>query len=231
MGTTSCEPVVLGDWMRLLVLSGANQFSENFKKSSEPAASVVVCDSLESVPAVLKDGEFDAALCDEKYFDRLRTRFANPILLVAQSSAKEWVHLLKEGADGIIFHEHAAEALYIVKAFLRRLSQAGKTQRQLPRFGMVIDLENYSVEVKDRPLDLTLTELKVLKEMAHEDDRVIARAQIQKQVFGQLPPGNRSLDVHVCSLRKKIRPHGLDVESVRGVGYRLVNWSKKPASK
>ena len=43
----------------------------------------------------------------------------------------------------------------------------------------------------------------------------------QTRVFGQAKLSNRSLDVHICALRKKVKAHGLDIDSVRGVGYRL----------
>ncbi len=114
-----------------------------------------------------------------------------------------WVSLLQQGADGVVFIEHSGDAiLAVVTAFMRRWGQKSATRRFLARFGLLIDLERYRVELGGAVLDLTLTELKVLKELASDDDRVIPRMAIQQQVFGQLAPGNRSLDVHVCSLRK-----------------------------
>ena len=86
---------------------------------------------------------------------------------------------------------------------------------------MTVDSEHYTAEVGGKALNLTLTEFKILRELACEDVKVISRSEIQSRVFGEAKLSTRSLDVHVCSLRKKIKAVGLDIDSVRGVGYRL----------
>jgi len=67
-----------------------------------------------------------------------------------------------------------------------------------------------------------LTEFKILRELASEDSKVVSRLEIQTRVFGEGKLSNRSLDVHVCALRKKVKARGLEIDSVRGVGYRLI---------
>lgn len=210
--------------MRLLLVTQSNQFSEKLKQVSGHEHNIASFPSVELFVKSQLSGDFDCAVCDEKWFPLLKNHFAHPIFVIGSTqTSPTWINSLQAGADGVVFDDLSpVGTLAQLSAFLKRLSQKSQTRRFLPRFGMLIDLERYRVELNDKVLDLTLTELKVLKELASEDDRVIPRTAIQQEVFGQLSPGNRSLDVHVCSLRKKLRAHGVDVESVRGVGYRLL---------
>lgn len=209
--------------MRLLLVTDHEEFTEKIRNvggQEHHLGIFLTVDSLLQSKTLL---DFDCAICDEQFFSRLKGLFRNPIFILSTVDSLSWINSLKQGADGVLCAKWPAEAtMSQISAFMRRWSQKTALRRFLPRFGLMIDLERYRVEMSGNVLDLTLTELKVLKELASEDDRVVPRMAIQQEVFGQLSPGNRSLDVHVCSLRKKLRPHGLDVESVRGVGYRLL---------
>jgi DNA-binding response OmpR family regulator len=108
-----------------------------------------------------------------------------------------------------------------IKSLLRRQRQIGMAKRYIERLRMTVDSERYTADVSGQILNLTLTEFKILRELACDDAKVISRSEIQTRVFGEAKLSTRSLDVHVCSLRKKTKAVGLDVESVRGVGYRL----------
>jgi DNA-binding response OmpR family regulator len=210
--------------MRFLLVSEQEEFKGKAKKTASQEYSFGIFLTPDELMRSSSVSEFDCAICDPKYFIKLKTFFNNPIFLLSSTvSQPTWIEQLHQGADGVVFEDLPLEgSLALAAASLRRWRESRSTKRHLPKFDLLIDLERYRVELKGHVLDLTLTELKVLKELANEDDRVIPRASIQQEVFGQLAPGNRSLDVHVCSLRKKLRPNGLDVESVRGVGYRLL---------
>lgn len=210
--------------MRLLLVSEHEEFTGKLKKVAGQEVSLGIFLTPDALLQSRQSLDFDGAICDEKFFASLKPHFQKPIFILSSTIGQPiWIDILNQGADGVLFSELPVEgSIAQVNAALRRWREKGSTQRFLPKFGLLIDLERYRVELKGHVLDLTLTELKVLKELANEDDRVIPRAAIQQEVFGQLAPGNRSLDVHVCSLRKKLRPNGLDVESVRGVGYRLL---------
>lgn len=210
--------------MRLLLVTDHEEFTGKLKNAvgqEHFLGTFLTPDELAQSKQVM---DFDGAICDPRFFARIKAIYQNPIFILSSTiGPANWIAMLNQGADGVVFSDLPSDgALAQVMAGLRRWREKGSTQRFLPKFGLLIDLERYRVELKGHVLDLTLTELKVLKELASEDDRVIPRAAIQQEVFGQLAPGNRSLDVHVCSLRKKLRPNGLDVESVRGVGYRLL---------
>lgn len=217
--------VVLGDEMRLLLVTEHEQVTEKIKKTVGQEHYLGIFLTPDALIQSQQKMDFDGAICDQKFYPQLRSVFPNPLFVLSstEGDVTSWISTLQQGADGVLFSDLSPDGLVAqVSASLRRWRDKSSTQRVLPKYGLRIDLERYRVELKGHVLDLTLTELKVLKELASEDDRVIPRAAIQQEVFGQLAPGNRSLDVHVCSLRKKLRPHGLDVESVRGVGYRLL---------
>ena len=87
---------------------------------------------------------------------------------------------------------------------------------------MVIHPGHHEVLVEGQPLDLTVTEFRLLYLMASRPGWVFSRAQIVKGVHGDdYPASDRSVDVQVVSLRKKLGPCGRYLETVRGVGYRF----------
>jgi DNA-binding response OmpR family regulator len=217
--------------MRLLLLTEVEQISEELKRvcrNDNILTRFTSPDELLQSRQNQGETRYDCAICDEKFYSSLKSIFQNPIfVLTSIGSSPSWTALLQDGADGVLFEDIPGEGILIqLVSYMRRLGQRSPTKRYLAKFNLLIDLERYRVELSEKVLDLTLTELKVLKELANEEDRVIPRMLIQQEVFGQLAPGNRSLDVHVCSLRKKLRAHGLDVESVRGVGYRLLPYGR-----
>jgi two-component system, OmpR family, alkaline phosphatase synthesis response regulator PhoP len=146
-----------------------------------------------------------------------------PIIFLNQELSEEFLtKALDYGADAFIpkplFSSRHFEAR--IKSMLRR-QQLGQNKLYINKFALMVDSERYRAEIAGNPLDLTLTEFKILRELASEDSKVVSRLEIQTRVFGQAKLSNRSLDVHVCALRKKLKPANLDIDSVRGVGYRL----------
>jgi DNA-binding response OmpR family regulator len=84
-----------------------------------------------------------------------------------------------------------------------------------------IDLHRHSVTVAGRPVNLTRKEFQVLALLASSGGAVCARNRIVAEVWGRSWAGaNRTLDVHVATLRTKLGRADL-VQTVRGVGYRL----------
>lgn len=106
-----------------------------------------------------------------------------------------------------------------VQAHIRRRGKA--VPRVTRRFKIGLDFELQRATVRGQNLDLTITEFRILRDLVFKEGQVVPRETILKQVFGTAPVRTRSLDVHVCALRKKLKKHGLDVESIRRVGYRL----------
>jgi DNA-binding response OmpR family regulator len=146
-----------------------------------------------------------------------------PTLFVHKVVDEEFIYRSFEvGADGIV-PKTCCTRRYIaarVKSYLRRQGLAD-ARRFVPRLGLVLDSQRYRVEVNGKSLSLTLTEYKILRALSTDQEVIVARREIQSQVFGDSQISKRSLDVHICALRKKLRPFDLDINSVRGVGYGL----------
>ncbi len=146
-----------------------------------------------------------------------------PVIFMNSELSEEFLtKALNLGADAFLpkslFSSRHFEAR--IRSLMRRQG-LGQNKLFINRLNLMVDSERYSIEVNGRPIDMTLTEFKIVRELASKDSKVVSRLEIQTRIFGQTKLNNRSLDVHVCAVRKKIKPMGLDVESVRGIGYRL----------
>ena len=87
---------------------------------------------------------------------------------------------------------------------------------------MVIDPGRHEVLLEGRPLDLTLMEFQLLHLLARRPGWVYTRSQIVQGVHGDdYAVTERSIDVHLVGLRKKLGSFGKYLETVRGIGYRL----------
>ena len=87
---------------------------------------------------------------------------------------------------------------------------------------MTIDKRKHSVFVKERPVSLTITEFEVLSLLASRPGWAFSRTQIVDAVRGyNYSVTDRSVDVHIVGLRRKLGDCGSYIETVRGVGYRF----------
>jgi two-component system alkaline phosphatase synthesis response regulator PhoP len=88
--------------------------------------------------------------------------------------------------------------------------------------GIFIHPGRHEVAVDGQVVDLTATEFRLLHLLARRPGWVFTRSQIVQEVHGDdYPVSDRSVDVQVVGLRKKLGPAGQFVDTVRGVGYRL----------
>ncbi|NKI73917.1 response regulator transcription factor [Dickeya sp. CFBP 2040] len=161
----------------------------------------------------------------------IRLRGDTPvIMLTALDQDIDKLMGLRIGADDYVVKPfNPAEVVARVQAVLRRAGL--RAERQSPRFlrtGIFqIDLESHEVVVEcngvSQPLDLTLTEFRLIAHMARAPRRVFSREEL---LVSCLPEGDsleRTVDSHISKLRKKLERLGLIgvPSSVRGVGYRL----------
>lgn len=144
------------------------------------------------------------------------------IFLYRDWSGDYLLKALESGANGFIPRDLlSARYLEAWGQSIQHLQQNGRHRIHKDQFQLMIDSERCAAEIGGEDLDLTLTEFKILRELTVHSTEVVPRFSILTRALGNAQPTNRSLDVHVCALRKKVRTKGLDIESVRGVGYRL----------
>ena len=149
-------------------------------------------------------------------------------MTTARAEDLDKLSALRIGADDYVVKPfNPLEVVARVKAVLRRSAGAGADQ-SLIRFGALqLDTLSYTAAVLNDaatiPLDLTLTEYRLLSHMLRAPRRVFDRAEL---VDACLPEGNaleRTVDSHISNLRRKLDRAGMTglCVVVRGVGYRL----------
>jgi two-component system alkaline phosphatase synthesis response regulator PhoP len=153
-----------------------------------------------------------------------RTRNIPIIMLTAKGEEADIVTGLELGADDYLTKPFSPRVLLArIRAALRRRATAPPGETALLKVHqLVIDPGRHEVMLEDRPVDLTVTEFRLLHLLARRPGWVFTRSQIVNGVHGDdYPVSDRSVDVQVVSLRKKLGPYGKYLETVRGVGYRF----------
>jgi two-component system phosphate regulon response regulator PhoB len=153
-----------------------------------------------------------------------KTRNIPIVILTARSEEADIVTGLELGADDYITKPFSPRVLIArTRAVLRR-KHTEPTPENVPIkiHDLVIHPGRHEVLVKDKPVELTFTEFRILHLLARHPGWVFTRFQIVDGVRGDdYPVTDRSVDVQIVGLRKKLGPSGNVIETVRGVGYRL----------
>jgi len=149
------------------------------------------------------------------------------IMLTARTTDEAKLIGLELGADDYITKPfNPREVLARVRAILRRVDRNSSQDPAEIRFAdLVIDRRCREVRVRDEAVNLTPTEFKLLEVLAEESGRAFTRLELLDRVFGYDFEGfERTVDVHVKNLRKKIEPDPKQptyVQTVYGVGYKF----------
>ena len=147
------------------------------------------------------------------------------IMLTARGEEADIVTGLEMGADDYITKPFSPRILSArVKACLRRprsaTHEAPDTAVRL--HSISLDPAKHEAFVGERKLELTLTEFRILHLLLRKPGRVFTRYQIVDSVHGEAHPvTDRSVDVQIVSLRRKLGEAGANIETVRGIGYRM----------
>jgi two-component system alkaline phosphatase synthesis response regulator PhoP len=155
----------------------------------------------------------------------LRRRGDVPILmLTARSEDIDAIVGLELGADDYVTKPFNPRALVArVKAILRRTDATAKGGRPIQVGELRIDPRRREATIGDRHLDLRAREFDLLAALARDPGVVLSRDALLEDVWGTDFPGEtRTVDVHVAEVRKKLGDDGPAVETIRGIGYRLV---------
>ena len=146
------------------------------------------------------------------------------VMLTAKSEEADVVTGLELGADDYITKPFSPRVLLArLRSVLRRRSQADAEDPTAIRVhDLVIHPGRHEVLIGGEPIELTFTEFRLLHFLAKKPGWAFSRAQIVDAVKGEdYPVTERSVDVQVVGLRKKLGSLGSYIETVRGVGYRF----------
>ena len=146
------------------------------------------------------------------------------VMLTAKGEEADVVTGLELGADDYITKPFSPRVLVArIRAVLRRKAQKPAEETSVIQIhDLVIHPGRHEVLVRGKPVELTLTEFRVLHYLARNPGWVFTRYQIVDAVRGSdYPVTDRSVDVQIVGLRRKLGPCGKYIETVRGVGYRF----------
>ncbi|MFK3980870.1 response regulator transcription factor [Micromonospora sp. NPDC050397] len=166
----------------------------------------------------------------------LRAESDLPILLLTARTTEDDILLgLDLGADDYLTKPYSPRELAArVRALLRRAGVVSAGGQAVLRVGgLEIDAGRFEVRIDGRPVTLTAKEFGILEVLASEPGRAFTRAQIIDRAFGfDHYVLERTVDVHVMNLRRKIETDATEpryVQTVFGRGYRLSDQETTPA--
>ncbi|HUX30725.1 MAG TPA: response regulator transcription factor [Thiobacillus sp.] len=143
------------------------------------------------------------------------------LILTARDNWHEKVAGIDAGADDYLTKPfHMEELLARLRALIRRAG--GHASAELVCGPVTLDTRNNRVTVEGRALTLTSHEYRVLAYLMHHAGEVVSRSDLVEHIYAQdFDRDSNTVEVFIGRLRKKLPP-GL-IETVRGMGYRLVN--------
>lgn len=147
------------------------------------------------------------------------------IMLTAKSQEADKVLGLELGADDYVTKPFSPrELLARIKAVLRRIKEKDKLP-ELVKFGeLAVDFSKIGVSVKGKPVVLTSKEFELLKTLLQAKGRVLSRDYLLDTVWGfdhALEIETRTVDVHIRTLRKKLKSEAKRIITVKNYGYRF----------
>ena len=155
-----------------------------------------------------------------------RTIARTPIIIVsARGEESDIIVGLELGADDYVTKPFNMTVLIArINALLRRSISTNETTDNLLVIGPIqIDPQAHQINLDGQPLSLTRTEFRILFELARSKGRVLTRNQLVERAMDDTYVSDRTVDVHLASLRNKLGQARRFIETVRGIGYRISN--------
>ncbi len=191
----------------------------------------------------LKNRNFDLVLLDwmlpglsglEVIRELRKNNNQTPVIFItAKAQAEDIVLGLESGADDYLTKPFETTILLArVESVLRRSQLQKKLQMtpileppvQLQYRSLMMNLNSYEVRFDHQVLHLTRSEFRILTELIKKCEKVLTRDQLVEKTQGEgVNVTSRTIDTHVFGLRKKLGDKSDWIETIRGVGYRLIS--------
>jgi two-component system phosphate regulon response regulator PhoB len=153
-----------------------------------------------------------------------KTKEISIVMLTAKGGDADVVTGLEIGADDYITKPFSPKVLIArVRAVLRRKEDTDPSKNTVIKTSiLIIDPGRHEFRLRGELLELTLTEFRLIQLLAERPGWVFTRDQIVDAIRGEdCAVTDRSVDVHIAGLRKKMGNDGDIIETVRGIGYRF----------
>ncbi len=144
------------------------------------------------------------------------------IFLTARNSEIDEIKGLELGADDYISKPISIKKLVArIKSVLRRKEQISLSS-VLKIGDILIDLDNYQIEMKNKKISLPRKEFETFVYLAKNQGKIVRREQLLEHVWGNdVVVTQRTIDVHIRKIREKLGEYADLIETIKGVGYRL----------
>ncbi len=145
------------------------------------------------------------------------------LMLTARSEESDQLVGFSVGADDYVTKPFSLKVLLQrINALLRRKDQGSQDRDILVSQGILIDRRRHRATAGDTPLDLTPSEFALLETLLRQPGRAFSRAELIDVALGDdVIVLERTIDVHIRALRKKLMGHADLIQTVRGIGYRF----------
>lgn len=146
------------------------------------------------------------------------------LMLTARGEDEDRIVGLDLGADDYLPKPfNPRELLARIRAIFRRL-EPRTTAGRVEANGLAIDPGNRTVKMDGREIDLTTFEFDILETLVRSAGRVVSRDELMENLYGRKStPFDRSVDMHISHLRKKLEGERQVIKTVRGTGYQFVS--------
>ncbi|MEG2985695.1 MAG: response regulator transcription factor [Peptostreptococcaceae bacterium] len=182
---------------------------------------------------LLKNESFDLILLDlmlpglsgEEVLTKINEQFATPVICVsAKDDLNTKIESIQGGADDYITKPFNNEELLVrIGAVLRRVNKGLKNNNtKVFKFkDLVLDSENYSVVINDKPIELTVKEYSILELLITNPKKVFTKQNIFESIWSEEYVDERAVTVHVSNLRNKLNDGDKYIKTVWGIGYKM----------
>ncbi len=165
-----------------------------------------------------------------KFLRMYKSTQDKPILMVtALTSPADIISGLDAGADDYITKPFDINILKArVRSLLRRVNEESQPEQSNSKLfnhkGLRVDLEQCKVWANEEEINLTVSEFKLLCTLIEKPGKVLTRKQLVESIQGgTVHVTDRTIDTHVFGLRKKLQSLPTIIETIRGIGYRVLN--------
>lgn len=189
--------------------------ADGLRRASERKPDLIILDLM--LPSL--DG---VEICRELRSDGT-TRHVPILMLTAKSDEVDQVEGFSVGADDYVTKPFSVKVLLQrIRALLKRSRRTEEQADTVELFGVKLDVRGHEVSCEGKPISLTPTEYRLLKTMMDQPGRAFTRSDLMDSAIGdEAIVLERTIDVHIRSLRQKLGEYSRPIQTVRGVGYRF----------